>query len=122
MSCFLSLVTNCPLGCDDILHTMPSDPNKQLPQDLWSLPLIDRGISGIVFAIDDCSVIKTPVGGEGNAQELEVERRIVERLGEHPHIVRLLRVDRDMIIFERLLYPLRTRIEELQDVGAKPTR
>ncbi len=95
--------------------------DKQLPQDLWSLPFINRGISGIVFAVDELSVIKTPAGGENNCQELEIERKILERLGEHPRIVKLLRIDRDMIILERLQYPLRVRIQELQNIKAKPT-
>jgi len=86
---------------------MSIDSGRQLAQDLWSLDFINRGVSDIAFAVDDFSVIKTPVGGEGNAQELEVERRILERLGEHSRTVRLLRGDKNMIILERLLYPLR---------------
>lgn len=95
--------------------------DRQLPEDLWTLPFINAGVSGIVFAVDEFSVIKTPTGGVNNARELEVERQILERLGEHPRVVRLLKIHRNMAILERLLYPLRARIEELRDDGAEPT-
>lgn len=73
-----------------------------------------------MFAIDELSVIKTPVGGEHNRQELEVERKILERLGQHPRIVRLLYIHRDMVVLERLMYPPQARIAELQDEKLVP--
>lgn len=100
---------------------MLKESNSELPENLWNLPFVNRGISGIVFAINEFSVIKTPTGGDINAQELETERRIFERLGEHPRIVRLLYVHRNMIVLERLLYPLRTRTLELREKGVVPS-
>ncbi|KDB25379.1 hypothetical protein H109_02793 [Trichophyton interdigitale MR816] len=49
------------------------------PKCLWDLPFVNRGVSGITFAVDELSVIKTPTGGEENAEELRVERKILER-------------------------------------------
>jgi hypothetical protein len=93
----------------------------KLPERLWDLPFLDRGISGIVFAIDEFSVIKTPTGGEANVREFEVERRIFERLGEHPRIVKMLYVYEDMLVLERLLYPLRVRTLEIRDKRLVPS-
>lgn len=94
---------------------------SDVPDNLWDLPFIDRGVSGIVFAIDAVSVIKTPTGGESNAQELDVERRIFERLGQHPRITKLLFIYKSMIVLERLQYPLRVRTLKLLDEGLVPS-
>lgn len=100
---------------------MANESKSELPENPWDLPFVNRGISGIVFAIDEFSVIKTPTGGQTNAQELEIERRILERLGEHPRIVKVLHVHKNMIVLERLLYPLRSRTWELRDRELLPS-
>ncbi|KAF3896790.1 Serine/threonine protein kinase [Trichophyton interdigitale] len=87
------------------------------PKCLWDLPFVNRGVSGIIFAVDELSVIKTPTGGEKNAEEFRVERKILERLGDHPRIVKLLYTYRKLIVFEWLRYPLRFRTWELREDG-----
>ncbi|OAP60456.1 hypothetical protein AYL99_05458 [Fonsecaea erecta] len=99
---------------------MSTGDDKQLPLDRRSLRFINCGVSGMVYAVDEFSVVKWPGGGENNSRELEIERRIFERLGEHPRIVKVLRVERDMLVLERLQYPLRLQMHELRGSGAKP--
>ena len=99
---------------------MTNDSQIRLPEVVWDLPFINQGISGLVYAIDERAAIKVSAGGEINRQGLEVERQILERLGEHPRIVKLLCVHRDMIVLERLQYPLRVRIQELPEEAALP--
>lgn len=93
----------------------------ELPENLWKLAFLDRGISGIVFAIDDFSVIKTRTGGELKVREFEVEQRIFERLGVHPRVVKVLCTFQGMLVLEHLLCPLRTRTMELRDKGLVPS-
>ncbi|EFE37353.1 hypothetical protein TRV_08002 [Trichophyton verrucosum HKI 0517] len=95
----------------------PNQAKANFPKCLWDLPFVNRGVSGIVFAVDELSVIKTPTGGEENAEELRVEREILERLGDHPRIVKLLYTYKDLIVLERLRYPLRFRTWELREDG-----
>ncbi|KAK2864966.1 hypothetical protein FQN49_004043 [Arthroderma sp. PD_2] len=104
------------------MATISGKPKASLPKCLWDLPFVNRGISGIVFAVDELSVIKTPTGGEENARELRTEREILERLGDHPRIVKLLYTHKDLIVLERLRYPLRFRIWELREDGRATTQ
>ncbi|GBF66989.1 hypothetical protein TMEN_9712 [Trichophyton mentagrophytes] len=57
---------------------------------LGNVRLEEPKVFWIIFAVDELSVIKTPTEGEENAEELRVEREILERLGDHPRIVKLL--------------------------------
>lgn len=91
-------------------------PNAEYFADLF---LVDIGVSGAVYAIDEFSVIKRPtlfLAGEN-----DVELRIFKRLGEHPRIVKVLRIHNDMLVLERLMYPLRFRTWELRDKGQVPS-
>ncbi|KAM5476276.1 hypothetical protein MauCBS54593_000961 [Microsporum audouinii] len=99
------------------MSSISKEAKPRFPKCLWDLPFVNRGVSGIVFAVDELSVIKTPTGGEENAEELRVERKILERLGDHPRIVKLLYTYKDLIVLERLRYPLRFRIWELREDG-----
>ncbi|EGE04819.1 serine/threonine protein kinase [Trichophyton equinum CBS 127.97] len=61
---------------------------------LGNVRLEEPKVFWIIFAVDELSVIKTPTGGEENAEELRVEREILERLGDHPRIVKLYDFER----------------------------
>jgi len=113
--------TNASIVVLSFFTQMDNGSQPQLPERLWDLPFLDRGISGIVFAIDDFSVIKTPAGGVANVREFEVERRIFERLGEHPRIVKMLYIYKDMLVLERLLYPLRVRTLNIRERRLVPS-
>ncbi|EHY60970.1 hypothetical protein ABEF92_004607 [Exophiala dermatitidis] len=99
---------------------MASQSEILLPRDLSSLPFINAGVTSVVRALDEHSVIKL-AGDEDSLRALEVERRILERLGEHPRIVRLLYVHETKLVLERLLYPLLVRLLELRDQEAAPS-
>jgi serine/threonine protein kinase len=70
-----------------------ADWSTRLPRNLWDLKVLAQGISGLVSIVDDNTVIKHPLGGEDNARDHIIERRIYERLGQHPRIVRLISLE-----------------------------
>lgn len=88
---------------------------------LNGLKILSYGASGIVFVIDENSVIKVPCGGADCAQEHRIERRIYERLGRHPRIVTLLEIRPYGIVLERLKEPLRKRLLDMRDGGVTPS-
>ncbi|KAF2003267.1 kinase-like protein [Amniculicola lignicola CBS 123094] len=53
-------------------------------------------------------------------EALAIERAIFDRLSSHPYIVKLLYIHNDMIVLERLQYPLRKRLWDLRTAGEVP--
>ncbi|KAH6713883.1 hypothetical protein BKA61DRAFT_689210 [Leptodontidium sp. MPI-SDFR-AT-0119] len=50
--------------------------------------MISHGISGVVFALSESHVIKKPIPGKREEEQIEIERQIYERLGPHPYITK----------------------------------
>lgn len=93
----------------------------RIPRDVQNLPFINAGLSGWVYALDEFMVIKVACGTrEDSLLDHAVERKILERLGEHPRIVKLLGACSNALVLERLLYPLRVRTLELREIDAVP--
>ena len=63
--------------------------------------IIGGGVSWVVYALDDDTVLKSATGLDGSVHDLEVERRIYERLGLHPCILQLIRVESRGLVLER---------------------
>jgi serine/threonine protein kinase len=80
----------------------------------------DHGISGVVVEAPDLTVIKRPFPGEASEAQLEIERRIYERLGQHPYITKFIAAHPNEIVLERLQYPLRKRLLELRRANERP--
>lgn len=91
-----------------------------IPENVRNLPWISHGISGAVFAISESIVVKTPLPGDEYKRQLDIERQIYERLGPHPYITKFLCAYKDMIILERLKYPLRKRLFDLSKLNQRP--
>jgi len=91
-----------------------------IPEDVASLVWISHGISGATFAVSATTVIKKPLPGDTCEKQLEIERRIYERLGSHPYITKFLGAYRGMIVLERLQYPLRKRLYDLRENNQLP--
>ena len=83
--------------------------------------LIGGGVSGVVYALDNDTVLKTATGLHESMQDLEVEHRIYERHGLHLRILRCIRVDSRGLILERLVCPLRRRLRDLHQKGDVPS-
>lgn len=79
-----------------------------------------HGLSGVVTEGPDRTVIKKPFPGDESKAQLDIERQIYERLGEHPYITRFIAANSNEIILERLQYPLRKRLLELQKKNQRP--
>ena len=94
-------------------------PYPSLPNRLWDLPLLSAGVSGVVLEVSDSAVVKAPCGEE-NRPALQIERAIYARLGPHPLITKLLYVQEDMLVLERLQYPLRKRLWDFRHIGEIP--
>lgn len=77
---------------------------ETLPDILGHLPMISLGISGAVFALSESLAIKKkPLPGKSEKEQVDIERRIYERLGPHPYIRSNYFGARDgMIVLERL--------------------
>lgn len=91
-----------------------------IPENVANLTWISHGISGATFAVSDSIVIKKPLPGDNCKEQLDIERRIYERLGPHPYITRFFCAHRDMIVLERLKYPLRKRLYDLREHNQLP--
>ncbi|KAF2839735.1 hypothetical protein M501DRAFT_1057071 [Patellaria atrata CBS 101060] len=98
-----------------------SKSTPELPKVPWNTLLLNAGVSGMAFPLNDYSVVKRFYGGEERIKDLMVERSICKRLGEHPRIAKYLYSRERAIIFERLMYPLCVPIFILQHKGATPT-
>lgn len=84
------------------------------------LPMISHGISGVVFALSESHVIKKPIPGKREEEQIEIERQIYERLGPHPYITKYFGARDRMIVLERLKYPLRKHLQDLRDDNKLP--
>jgi len=91
-----------------------------LKAPLCDLNIISGGISSLVLELDDSAVVKVPGGFDRNKEELVVERTIYNRLGPHPYITKYLYEYNGKTVLERLQYPIRKRLWDLRDVGARP--
>lgn len=89
-------------------------PSAPLPK-LSDLPVVDYGTQGTIFGIDENRVVKVSRGGEDHDLDQAIERRIYERLGEHPRIVRLFSVERQGLALERLEISLRRKLIALRE-------
>jgi hypothetical protein len=87
------------------METLPA-----IPEDVSSLPWISHGISGATFAVSETVLIKKPLPGDNCKEQLDIKRRIYERLGSHPYITEFFCAHKDMIVLERLKHPLRKRL------------
>ncbi|KAI2009272.1 hypothetical protein LOZ14_001166 [Ophidiomyces ophidiicola] len=67
--------------------------------------IVGMGLSSMVLSLDDFTVLKHPLS-EYHYGAVETERRIYERLGHHPRIVKYIRRYGDGIVLERLQYQL----------------
>jgi len=63
---------------------------------------------------------KKPLPGDNCKEQLDIERRIYERLGPHPYITKFFCAHKDMIVLERLKYPLRKRLFDLREHNQLP--
>jgi serine/threonine protein kinase len=86
-----------------------------IPENVTDLPWISIGISGATFAVSDSAIIKAPLPLENSKEQLAIERQIYERLGPHPYITKLLYIYKDMIVLERLQFPLRRHLLDLRE-------
>lgn len=86
-----------------------------------SFPLLSHGISGLVRIVDDNTVLKHPAADGHYERDHIIERRIYERLGQHPRIVKLISFEDGYIVLERLKYPLRQHLHNLQATNTLPS-
>jgi serine/threonine protein kinase len=91
-----------------------------IPEDVTGLPWISHGISGAIFAVSESVLIKKPLPGRECREQLDIERRIYERLGPHPYITRFICAHKDMIVLERLKYSLRKHLYDLHEHNQLP--
>lgn len=105
---------------------MEEDPS--LPDlSVRGLEWLGAGISGLVFALDDHTVLKKAPTSANLFCEREslldhvIERSIYERLGHHPRICEYKYPVRRGLVLERLKGPLRARLVELANRGETPS-
>ena len=96
------------------------EPRSSTSANVHDLPFLSRGVSSIVYIFSETGVIKAPRGNAESQQHLAIERAIYERLGSHPHITKVLSTYENMLVLERLQYPLRKRLWDLRDAGQLP--
>lgn len=85
------------------------------------LPLISYGASGTVIQASDTVVIKRPLPLPNCKEQIDIERRVYDRLGQHPCVTKFLGVYKGMLVLERLQCPLRKRLWDLRDENRAPT-
>ena len=71
--------------------------------------------------IDDNTVLKHPISDGDYERDHIIERRIYERLGGHPRIVKLISFQTGYIVLERLKYPLRQHFYNLHETNSLPS-
>ncbi|KAI1964230.1 hypothetical protein LOZ07_000597 [Ophidiomyces ophidiicola] len=81
--------------------------------------IVGMGLSSMVLSLDDFTVLKHPLS-EYHYGAVETERRIYERLGHHPRIVKYIRRYGDGIVLERLQYQLREHLQNFRSAGELP--
>lgn len=77
-------------------------PFVQPPDSKW----IGWGVSGVIFVLNKSFVLKEVHYGpfyEDSAEELTHERKIYERLGDHPRVLKLICPCQNGLIFERMV-------------------
>lgn len=93
----------------------------EIPGEIFRLPFIARGISGLVFEYAEGQVVKWPYGLDGD-RDHQTERRIYNRLGHHERIVEVIALlPNKGIVMERLKEPLFLRLQSLQERGQRPS-
>ena len=96
------------------------EPKSVTPDSVHDLPFLSCGVSSIVYKFSESGVIKAPRGTDESLQHLAIERAIYERLGSHPYITKKLSIHKNMLVLERLQYPLRKRLWDLRAAGQLP--
>ncbi|KAI1656543.1 kinase-like protein [Daldinia decipiens] len=91
-----------------------------IPESFTGIPW-NAGMSGGVFHISDSAVIKKPISDDLCREQLRIEGQIYQRLKSHPYITKLLAIHEKGIVLERLQYPLRQRLLDLQKDRQQPT-
>ena len=88
--------------------------------NVQDLPLVGKGASGLVFAIDKDSVVKVSLGTPRSKEDNEIERKIYERFNQmlsnipsHYILVCLDTKQPRGLIFDRCDGTLRTRIQSM---------
>ena len=64
--------------------------------------------------------IRMKVGTDESLNQLATERTIYDRLGSNPYITKVLSIHKDMLVLERLQYPLRKWLRDLRDAEQLP--
>lgn len=93
------------------------EPNLSIPDSVHNLPFLSIGVSSMVYKVSETAIIKVPCGTDESSSQLAVERVIYERLGPHPYVTKVLFIYRNMLVLERLQYPLYKRLWNLRDTG-----
>lgn len=108
---------------NSVVESVPAEMESERFQDnvLPIEDLIGGGVSGVIYALDEDTVLKTATGLNFSVHDLEVERRIYERLSCHPCILRCIRVETRGLVLERLVCPLRKRLRDLRRKGEVPS-
>jgi hypothetical protein len=85
--------------------------------NVQDLPLIGKGTSGLVFAIDERRVVKVSLGTPRSNEDIETERKIYQRFDQKfsvnpcPYILRCLDTENSRgIVLERWDETVRSRI------------
>lgn len=87
---------------------------------VYDLPFLSAGVSSMVYASSDTTIIKAPCDRDRSLAALATKRTIYKRLGQHPYITRFLSAHGDSLILKRHQYPLRQRLRQLRDDGQTP--
>ncbi|EGD85411.1 serine/threonine protein kinase [Trichophyton rubrum D6] len=85
----------------------------------FSDKLLGMGIMSAVVALDNHTALKHPLCEE-YFNAVVTEKRIFERLGDHDCIVKYIRPQGNGLVLERLRYPLRKHLLNLQEDGGPP--
>lgn len=94
----------------------PSSTKNMAKPAKFSDKLLGLGMMSAVIALDDHTAHKLPLIPDYHDAVL-TEKRIFERIGEHDCIVKYIRPQGNGLILERLRYPLRKHLLDLQEDG-----
>lgn len=93
-----------------------------IPTGLDGLPWT-CGSSGVVIFVSERAVVKRPFSDdEPSKEQLQLEHRIYERLGDHPRITAFLGAQQGGIVLERLRHTLRHRLLDIRGLGQRPAK
>lgn len=104
-------------------ETQPCPSNDDvIPEGLEvnRLKLVGMGISGVTVLVSETVVIKQPVPMPNCKEQIEIECKIYQCLGQHPRITKFLRVYDGMLVLERPQHPLRQRLLDLRKENRLP--